>query len=224
MAEEERRTHPRRRATDAAGGAWVEGEGDPDPRAGDEPVAEPAEAGVGHVHSRLVHDGRVVHLNVDTVRFPDGSTGELEMIRHSGAAAVLPLLDDPAVEDPTILLVRQYRYAAGGYILEVPAGRPDEGEDWEGCARRELEEETGMIPGRLRYLTSILTTPGFTDERIRLYLAWELSEGATTLDRDEFVEPVTLPLSEALEKVRDGEITDGKTIATLLYAAGFVLS
>jgi len=190
---------------------------------GDERVAEPAAVGVGHLESRVVHEGRVVHLSVDRVRYPDGSTGELEMMRHSGAAAVLPLLDDAAAEDPTILLIRQYRYAAGGYLLEVPAGRPDPGEAWEACARRELEEETGMVPGRLEYLTSILTTPGFTDERIRLYLATDLTPGATTLDTDEFVEPVTLPLSAALEKVRDGEIADAKTICTLLYAAGFLL-
>jgi ADP-ribose pyrophosphatase len=173
--------------------------------------------------SRLVHDGRIVHLSIDTVRYPDGSVGELEMIRHSGAAAVLPVLGDAGAADPQIVLVRQFRYAAGGYILEVPAGRPDRpGEDWEVCARRELEEETGYRAGSLRYLTAIHTTPGFTDERINLFLATELVEGDTRFDQDEFMEVAQMCLSEALERVRTGEISDGKTICTLLYAATFV--
>ena len=174
--------------------------------------------------TRSVYRGRIVDLAVDTVRFPDGSTGELELIRHSGAAAVLPVLSDPNGADPIIMLIRQYRYAAGGPLLEVPAGRPIRpGEAWEVCARRELEEETGLIADQLDYLTSILTTPGFTDERIHLFLATGLREGRQQLDADEFVETVTLPLSEALESIRDGAIQDAKTICTLLYAAGFLL-
>jgi ADP-ribose pyrophosphatase len=179
----------------------------------------------GRIDSRSVHRGRIVDLSIDTVRFPDGSTGELEMIRHSGAAAVLPLVSPPGADDPQVLLIRQYRYAAGGFMLEVPAGRPDRtGEDWELCARRELEEETGIIAGSLTYLTTIYTTPGFTDEQIRLYLATSCTTSGTgKLDLDEFIEPVTLPLSRALELIRDGEITDAKTICTVLYAAGFLL-
>jgi ADP-ribose pyrophosphatase len=178
----------------------------------------------GMISSRLVHDGRIVHLSVDTVRFPDGSTGELELIRHSGAAAVLPVMSDPEGPDPQVLLIRQYRYASGGYMLEVPAGRPaNKGEDWEVCARRELEEETGMVAGEMHYLTAIFTTPGFTDEKIHLFMATGLTTGTTRLDDDEFLEPVLMPISEALEKVRSGEISDAKTICTLLYAAGFLL-
>jgi ADP-ribose pyrophosphatase len=180
--------------------------------------------GAARLDSRLVHDGRIVHLSVDTVRLPDGSVGQLEMIRHSGASAVLPVLGDPGSADPEILLVRQYRYATGGYIYEVPAGRPDEpGEDWEVCARRELQEETGMQAAELRYLTAIFTTPGFTDEKIHLFLATGLTEGDTKYDHDEFIELIRMPLSQALEMVRSGEITDGKTICTLLYASSFVL-
>jgi ADP-ribose pyrophosphatase len=179
----------------------------------------------GRIASRLVHDGRIVRLSVDTVRFPDGSTGELEMIRHSGAAAVLPVLGDPHGPDPQIVLIRQYRYASDGYMYEVPAGRPDQpGEDWEVCARRELEEETGLIAGNLVHMTTIYTTPGFTDERIHLYMATELREGNGSLDEDEFVEPVTMTMSAALERVRAGDITDAKTICTLLFAAGFLMN
>lgn len=177
----------------------------------------------GLIASRPIHSGRIVDLSVDTVRFPDGSTGELELIRHSGAAAVLPVLGDRAGPDPLILLIRQYRYAAGGFMLEVPAGRPDRpGEEWEACARRELEEETGLVAGAVELMTTIHTTPGFTDEQIRLFLATDCTTGSEKKDDDEFIEPVTMPISEALEKVRTGEITDAKTICTLLFAAGFM--
>ena len=179
----------------------------------------------GLVERTPIHKGRIVDLSIDTVRFPNGKTGELEMIRHSGAAAVLPVLSEVESDDPQILLVRQYRYATGGYLLEVPAGRPDRpGEDWDVCARRELEEETGMIAGKLTRLTAIYTTPGFCDELIHLYLATDLSTGKTALDDDEFLNTETMLLSEALEKIRDGEIQDAKTICTILYAAGYLLS
>lgn len=176
----------------------------------------------GRVARRVVHDGRIVRLSVDEVRFPDGRVGELEFIRHAGAAAVLPVCGSLDDVDPDVILVRQYRYAAGGYIYEVPAGMPDhEGEPWVVCAARELEEETGMRAGRLVPLTEILTTPGFTDERIRLYVAIQLEEGRIERDDDEFIEVVRMPFSEALRMVRDGEIVDCKSVATILYAGAF---
>jgi len=176
------------------------------------------------ISSRTVHEGRIVQLSIDRIRYPDGSTGELEMIRHSGAAAVLPVLDPLDTADPRILLVHQFRYAGGGYLYEVPAGRPDrEGEPWEECALRELNEETGLVAGRLIPLTSILTTPGFTDERIHIFLATDLREGAMGRDHDEFMEVITLRFSEALEMIRDGRIVDAKTICTLLFTARFAL-
>jgi ADP-ribose pyrophosphatase len=175
------------------------------------------------IASRSIYEGKVVNLAIDTVRFPDGSTGELEIIRHSGAAAVLPVLSDPRGPDPQVLLIRQYRYASGGSVLEVPAGRPDRpGEDWELCARRELEEETGMVAEKMVRLTTIFTTPGFTDERIHLFMATGLRMGTQSLDHDEFVEPVVLTLSNALEQIKDGRIDDAKTICAILFAAGFV--
>src|SRR5690606_37274576 len=181
---------------------------------------DPAGTEPGRLESRVVHSGRVVHLSVDRVRFPDGSTGELEMVRHSGAAAVLPVLDAPDAPDPRVILILQYRYAAGGYLLEVPAGRPRRpGEPWEECARRELEEEAAVRAGRLVRLGAIYITPGFTDERIHLFLALEVTPGTQALDADEFVEPVVLTLSDALDRVRSGEIVDAKTICTLHLAA-----
>ncbi|MCI0435211.1 MAG: NUDIX hydrolase [Gemmatimonadetes bacterium] len=184
-----------------------------------------SEAGDALVSSRPIHSGRIVNLSIDTVRMPDGSTAELEMIRHSGAAAVLPVLSDPSGPDPQILLIRQYRYAAGGSLLEVPAGRPDTlDEDWAACARRELEEETGLVADQMIPLTTIFTTPGFTDEQIHLFMATGLRTGRESRDPDEFIEPVTLTLSAALELIRDGGIRDAKTICTILYAAGYRLS
>ena len=178
----------------------------------------------GLIERKPIHKGRIVDLSMDTVRFPNGKEGQLEMIRHSGASAVLPVLSDLDADDPQVLLIKQYRYAAGGYLLEVPAGRPDkEGEDWEVCARRELQEETGLTAEQLLELTTIYTTPGFTDEQIHLFVAIGLTNGDNSLDEDEFLETVTLPMSEALRMVRDGEITDAKTICTLLYAAGFLM-
>jgi ADP-ribose pyrophosphatase len=174
---------------------------------------------------RPIHDGRIVHLSMDTVRLPDGSARDLEFIHHAGACAVLPVvgaLDDP---DPEVLLIRQYRYATGGYLYEVPAGMPSrEGEPWEEVAHRELEEETGWRATRLIPLTWMWTTPGFTDERIHLWLATDLVQGASKLDEDEFVEPVRVRLSQALDWVREGRIVDGKSLVTLLFAARFFLA
>jgi ADP-ribose pyrophosphatase len=175
-------------------------------------------AGTGHISSRLVYDGRVVHLSVDRVRFPDGEEGELELIRHRGASAVVPLLGDASDVDPDVVLIHQYRYAAGGYVYEIPAGLRHEGEDWEACARRELEEETGFAGEEFIPLTSFFTTPGFTDEVIHLFLATGLSEGRVQRDEDEYIEVVRVPLSSALAMIRDGEIRDGKSMVGLFLA------
>ncbi len=181
-------------------------------------------SGPGRLSSRKVHEGRIVKLSVDTVRFPDGSTGELEMIRHPGAAAILPVVTSAAEADPEILLLRQYRYASGGYLYEIPAGLPlGPHEAWDTCAHRELEEETGHRATTLTHLTRVHTTPGFTDEVIHLYLAEGLTQGESRLDADEFVEVIRMPFSRALGMVRTGEITDCKTASALLYAAAFLV-
>ena len=173
------------------------------------------------IGSQRIYTGRIINLDVDQVRFPDGSIGELELIRHPGASAIVPFLSDPAGEDPQILLLRQYRYATDGYLYEVPAGRIESGESPLHCARRELREETGCTADDIEPLISVYTTPGFTDELIHLYLATGLTRGATERDADEFFEVETLPLSGALEMIQRGEIRDAKTVVALLYAAGF---
>lgn len=175
----------------------------------------------GQISSRRAYDGRIISLDVDRVRFPDGSEGELEMIRHPGASAIVPFLSDPAGDDPQILMIRQYRYAADGYLYEIPAGRLDDGEQPRDCAARELREETGCTAERLQHLFTMYTTPGFTDEKIHLFLAEGLAQGETAHEADEFVEMVPLPLSRLLAMVQQGEIQDAKTALGILYAAGF---
>lgn len=169
-----------------------------------------------------IHTGKVLNLDIDRVRFPDGSEGELEIIRHPGASAVVPFLSDPTGEDPQVLLLRQYRYAADGYVYEIPAGRLDDGEAPETCAHRELKEETGCTAASMRHMMTMFTTPGFIDERIHLFLAEGLTTGEANREEDEFAETVPMPLSRALAMIKSGEINDGKTIVGLLYAAGFL--
>ena len=174
------------------------------------------------IASRRVHEGRVVVLDVDTVRYPDGTTGELEIIRHPGAAAVVPVASDPRGNNPTVLMLRQYRYAAGGELWEIPAGRLAPGEDPADCARRELLEEAGVHAGRVEHLSSVWTTPGFTDERIHLFWATDLTAGVHAREADEFIEVVPRPLNDVLAGIRSGEICDAKTVVAVLYMAGFV--
>ena len=144
------------------------------------------------------------------------------MIRHPGASAVLPFLSDPRSEDPQMLLIKQYRYAADGYLYEVPAGRLEPGELPMECAKRELREETGCEAEKFTPLTTLYTTPGFTDELIHLFIATGVTRGQAATEADEFLTIETMSLSHALEMVRQGEIRDAKTVVTLLFAAGFV--
>ena len=179
------------------------------------------ETRLGKVSGRRGYTGRIINLDVDTVRFPDGSTGELEMIRHPGASAVVPFVSDPAGDDPQLLLIRQYRYAADGFLYEIPAGRLEAGEDPAECARRELQEETGCRAQRVEPLFTMYTTPGFTDEKIHLFMAVGLTMGESGRESDEFITVETVALSRALEMIERGEIQDAKTALGVLYAAGF---
>ena len=179
--------------------------------------------GTGKVGGERVYTGRIISVDLDEVRFPDGSTGRLEMIRHPGASAVVPLMGD-LDGDPEELLIRQYRYAAESYLYEVPAGRLDPGEAPAACAHRELREETGYTASRVEHLFTMYTTPGFTDEKIHLFLATGLTPGESAREADEFMEVVPTKLSVALAMIERGEIQDAKTALALLYAAGFRLS
>lgn len=169
------------------------------------------------ISTERLYTGRVLNLDLDTVGFPDGSTGTLEMVRHPGASAVLPLLDDAT--DPLVLLIRQFRHAADGFIWEIPAGRLDPDESPEECARRELREETGYSADEYRPLTTILTTPGFTDERIHLFSAHGLVPGQHAREHDEFVELHEIRWSSVLAMAARGEIQDAKTLAAVWFVA-----
>lgn len=163
---------------------------------------------------RTIYQGRVVDFGLEEARMPDGRTITLEIVRHPGAAAVLPLH-----EDGTVTLIHQHRHAAGGLIYEVPAGVLEKDETPEGCAARELAEEVQLRAERLQHLTTIHTTPGFTNERIHLFLATGLQEADGQADDDEYLRAVRLPLSEAIGMIEAGRITDAKTVCALLLAA-----
>lgn len=173
------------------------------------------------ISARRVYTGKVISMDVDEVRFPDGSVGELEMIRHPGASAIVPFLGDPTGDDPQILLIRQFRHAADGYLYEIPAGRLDPGEDPRACAVRELKEETGCSATAVEKLFTMYTTPGFTDEKIHVFMATGLKAGESSHEADEFLDLQPMPLSRALSMVEAGEIQDAKTALGLLFTAGF---
>lgn len=176
----------------------------------------------GQISSKRVYSGRIISVDVDHVRFPNGTTGDLEMVRHPGASAVVPFLDDPRSPDPRILLIRQYRYAANGFVHEIPAGRLDPGEGPHECAARELKEETGYSASELIPLTTFYTTPGFTDERIHLFAAVGLTEGESRPESDEILDLVRVPISQAMEMIRAGQLVDGKSMIGLFFASRFM--
>lgn len=170
-------------------------------------------------HAELIHQGRIIRLEEHTVEFPDGSEGRLDVVRHPGAAAVVPFLDDPGAPDPCILLIRHFRHAAGGWLWEIPAGKLDAGEREhpETCARRELKEETGYSADAVTHLLSIVTTPGFSDEVIHLYMATGLTKGEHAREADEFMELHEISMSKVRKMIQEKEITDGKSLVALLF-------
>jgi ADP-ribose pyrophosphatase len=163
------------------------------------------------ISRRSAYDGRILRVNLDRVALPNGREIDLEFIEHPGAAAVVPLH-----ADGTITMIRQFRYATGGWLLEVPAGKLDPGEAPEDCARRETREEAGVLAGRLHALGPIWTTPGFTNERIWLFAATQLTPAPQELQADEVLEVLRMPLREALEMIERGEMPDVKSLAALL--------
>ncbi|HEY9227535.1 MAG TPA: NUDIX hydrolase [Gemmatimonadaceae bacterium] len=175
----------------------------------------------GKISSRRVYSGKIISVDLDTVQFPDGSTGNLEMVRHPGASAVVPFLSSPDGDDPQLLLLKQYRYAAEQYLYEIPAGRLDPGEEPLTCAIRELREETGCTAREMDFLVTIYTTPGFTDERIHIFMATGLEHGTSAREADEFMTVETVTLSQALQLIKEGRIPDAKSALAILYAAGF---
>jgi len=161
----------------------------------------------------LTYQGRAITVYLEEARLPNGRQVALDVVRHPGAAAIVPF-----ESETEILLIRQFRHAAGGTIWEVPAGKLD-GDSPEACAARELEEETGRRPGRLERLGSIWTTPGFTDEVIHLFAGFDLEPVPQRLESDEVIEVVPMPLSDALDLIWSGELRDAKSAIALIHAA-----
>jgi ADP-ribose pyrophosphatase len=163
--------------------------------------------------SKKAFSGRVFNVTVDTVREGD-KTYVRDVVHHPGSAVILPAFDDG-----TIALVRQYRHPAVRYLLELPAGTLNDKEHPEAGAARELEEELGLVAGRMEKLSEFFISPGFCEERMWLYLATDLTETQQRLEEDEMIEVVRLPLDRALQMITDGEIEDAKTIIGLMLAA-----
>jgi len=164
---------------------------------------------------RQVYRGRVVDLGVEGVTLPNGVETELEVVRHPGAAAVAAV-----DEHGRVVLIHQYRHAGGGFLWEIPAGLLHAGEAPDGCAQRELAEEVGLAAKDLHVLGTMLPTPGYSDERIHLFLARDLVAAPMAHEEDEVIERIErVPLADAVAMVRRGDVPDGKTALTLLLAA-----
>ena len=161
------------------------------------------------ISSQLIYDGKVVKLYKDQVLLSNGQTSIREEIKHSGGASVL------VVKNQKILFVKQFRYAYLEEVLEIPAGKLNAGENPKETAIRELEEECGLVAKNLKLLYEVYPTPGYTNERLYVYLASEVTEGKIHLDDDEFVEPIWIEESKVKQMLLNGEIKDAKTIIAL---------
>ncbi len=164
--------------------------------------------------SKVLYEGRVVTLALQTVELPNGRTSSREIIRHRGAVAILPLH-----EDGRITLIRQYRLAAGNTLWEIPAGTLEPGENPRDCAIRELQEEAGLRPGNLVRLGGVFPAPGYSSEYIHLFVATDLTPSVLQGDDDESIETVVVPLDEALAMVERGEIENAMAVIALLWVS-----
>ncbi|RJR24133.1 MAG: NUDIX hydrolase [Desulfobacteraceae bacterium] len=163
-------------------------------------------------NTTIIHAGRVFTLAKERLTLENGNTVDLEIIRHPGAAAIVPLKGKD-----NLLLIKQFRRAAGGYIWEIPAGTLNKGEDPLTCAHRELEEETGFSARSMEKMGEIIPVPGYSDERIHIFLAADLVPATQNLDKDELLSVHEIPVSEAISMALAGRIQDGKTLAGLFF-------
>lgn len=165
--------------------------------------------------SQLIFDGKVLHLYRDEIYLPDGREAFREFCRHIGAVCVVPVTDEGE-----IICVKQYRYAVGEVMLEIPAGKLDaKDEDPREAALRELREETGATCKKLTYMGKYFSSPAILDECIHMYMAEGLEFGDTDFDEDEFIEIVKIPVDELVDMIMRGEVHDGKTQAAVVRAA-----
>ncbi len=162
------------------------------------------------VKANKLYDGRIINLRVDDVLLPDGRAAKREYVEHRGGAAVL------AIDDGQVYLVRQFRYPYREVLLEIPAGKLEAGEDPCVTAARELEEETGLKAASIESYGVIYPSPGYTDEKIYIFVADGLEQSNAHPDSDEFLNVVRMPVAEAIDKVTSGEIRDGKTCYAIM--------
>jgi len=167
--------------------------------------------------TKTIYKGRVFTLALDNITLPNGVVTEIDIIRHPGASAMVPMLNKN-----TVLLIKQYRYAAGGFIWEIPAGTLNPGESPLECAKRELIEETGYSADKLEKLTEIVPVPGYSDERIHIFLATDLKKAVQNLDRDEMLNVHEVKMNAAFEMIAKGEIIDSKTISGLYLVDNYM--
>jgi ADP-ribose pyrophosphatase len=180
-------------------------------------VAEKKDLTEHFVSGEIVYDGELLEVHCDRVRLPDGAQAGREYIRHPGAVAIVPLF-----ADGTILLERQFRYPHLREFIEIPAGKVEPGEPHLDTAKRELLEETGYAAAEWTRLGVIHTAIAYTDEAIELFLAAKLTRGERKLDQGEFLEIFVVPFEEAIRMIRDGRITDAKTVTALLWVEKWV--
>jgi len=161
--------------------------------------------------TQTVFQGKIITVKVDKALLPNGAEASREVVEHPGGVCILALR-----EDGTVPLVRQFRYPLGDVMLELPAGKLEYGEEPRPAAIRELGEEVGLEPGRLTDLGFIYVSPGFCKEKLHMYLARDVKQVPVHPDEDEFLDIVSLPFDRLVELVMSGQITDGKTVATVL--------
>ena len=161
------------------------------------------------VEKHYVYEGKIIKVRRDDAILPNGEPCIRELVEHSGGASVL------YIEDGKVLLVRQFRYAYGESVYEIPAGKLEYGEDPKAAAARELEEEAGVRAGRLELLFTLYPTPGYTNEKIYVYRAYEGEKVQAHLDEGEFLDAAYIPLERVKEMLANGELKDGKTIVAL---------